>query len=101
MKVITAHEAAQLVPDNAIVAIGGMGLSGWPEEIACAIRDRYRECGHPHSLYLKQGCDMGDWNVRGVSRLGEAGEGLVTQWTTAHLGTAYALHPYVYSGKIN
>ncbi|MBR4952957.1 MAG: acyl CoA:acetate/3-ketoacid CoA transferase [Oscillospiraceae bacterium] len=101
MKLITAHEAAKLIPDNSIVAIGGMGLSGWPEEIACAIRDRYRECGHPHSLYLKQGCDMGDWNVRGVSRLGEAGEGLVTQWTTAHLGTAYALHPYVYSGKIN
>jgi len=101
MKVITAQEAAKLIPDNSIVAIGGMGLSGWPEEIGCAIRDRYRECGHPHSIHLKQGCDIGDWNVRGVSRLGEAGEGLVTAWTTAHLGTAYALHPYVFSGRIN
>ena len=40
-KFITAKEAAALIPDGATVGIAGMGLSGWAEEIACAIRDRY------------------------------------------------------------
>ena len=40
-KFISAREAAQLIPDGASVGIGGMGLSGWPEEIACAIRDNF------------------------------------------------------------
>ena len=40
---ITAREAAGLIPDGAIIGVGGMGLSGFPEEVACAIRDLYRE----------------------------------------------------------
>ena len=38
-KFITAQEAAALIPDHATVGVCGMGLAGWPEEIACAIRD--------------------------------------------------------------
>ncbi|MBR7076696.1 MAG: hypothetical protein IKI32_07200 [Lachnospiraceae bacterium] len=45
-KIITAREAAQLIPDGATVACGGMGLSGWAEEIGCAIRDNFKETGH-------------------------------------------------------
>ena len=53
-KFITAKEAAQLIPDHATVGVAGMGLSGWPEEIACAIRDNFAETGHPCDLNLKQ-----------------------------------------------
>ena len=60
-KFITAQEAAKQIPDGATVGIAGMGLSGWPEEVACAIRDRFRETGHPCSLELHQGSAMGDW----------------------------------------
>ena len=42
-KFITAKEAAQLIPDHATVGVAGMGLSGWPEEVACAIRDNLRK----------------------------------------------------------
>ena len=96
---LTAQEAAERIPDGATVGLAGMGLSGWPEEVACAIRDRFRETGHPRNLNLKQGSAMGDWGYgnqflgwdrtkrpdgpaqdqgnRGVTRFGEAGEGLI------------------------
>lgn len=111
-KFITAAEAAKLIPDGASVAVAGMGLSGFPEEIACAVRDSFRETGHPCGLDLHQGSAMGDWGVgnkfigwdknpradadpnagfRGVSRFGEAGPGLVTKWTGAHVGSAKAM----------
>lgn len=90
-KFITAIEAARLIPDGATVGLAGMGLSGWAEEVACAMRDSFKETGHPCNLNLKQGSAMGDWKERGVTRLGEAGPGLVTRWSGAHVGSAYTL----------
>lgn len=88
-KIITAKEASQLIPDGATVGLAGMGLSGWPEEIACAIADNYLETGHPHGINLKQGSAMGDWKERGVTRLGH--EGLISKWSGAHVGSAFSL----------
>ena len=67
-KFVTAKQAAQIIPDCATIGLAGMGLSGWAEEIGCAIRDNYKETGHPHSLNLKQVSAMGDWSERGVTR---------------------------------
>lgn len=100
-KFITAEEAAKLIPDGAIVGLAGMGLSGWPEEISLAIRDSFAETGHPCNLNLKQGCAMGDWKTRGVTHLGEAGPGLVTHWSGAHIGSAFALCKLVLENKIH
>lgn len=112
-KFISAAEAAKLIPDGATVGLAGMGLSGWPEEVACAIRDNFKETGHPCNLNLKQGSAMGDWGYgnnfigwnrspreggpdtehgnRGATRFGEAGPGLITKWTSAHVGSAFTL----------
>ena len=112
-KFITAQEAAKLIPDGATVGLAGMGLSGWAEEVACAMRDSFRETGHPCALNLKQGSALGDWGYgnafvgwnrskreggpdkehgnRGATRLGEAGPGLVKKWTSAHIGSAFTL----------
>lgn len=112
-KFITAAEAAKLIPDGATVGLAGMGLSGWAEEVACAIRDSFRETGHPCNLNLKQGSAMGDWGYgnnfigwdrsrrpdgpdkehgnRGATRFGEAGPGLIAKWTSAHIGSAFTL----------
>ena len=112
-KFITAREAADLIPDGATVAISGMGLSGWAEELGCAVRDRFKETGHPRDLHLKQDSAMGDWAVgqsfigwdrnkrevpdtehgaRGSTRFGEAGPGLIRKWTSAHVGSSFTLN---------
>lgn len=97
---ITAKQAAELIPDGATIGVAGMGLSGWAEEIGRAIRDNFKEKGHPCNLNLKQGCAMGDWKTRGVTVLGEAGPGLITNWSAAHIGSAFALNALVQAGEI-
>lgn len=99
-KFITAREAAALIKDGATIGLAGMGLSGWAEEVGCAIRDSFRETGHPRDLNLKQGSAMGDWRERGATRLGEAGEGCVTRWSGAHVGSAFALRELAVANKL-
>ena len=41
-KIIRAQEAAAQIPDGASVAVVGMGLAGWPDEVAQAIAERYK-----------------------------------------------------------
>lgn len=97
---ITAMEAAKKIPDGATIGVAGMGLSGWAEEIGCAIRDSFKETGHPCHLNLKQGSAMGDWRERGVTRLGEAGPGLITKWSGAHVGSAFTLRELAVQNKL-
>ena len=121
-KFITAKEAAKLIPDGATIGVAGMGLSGWPDELGCAIRDSFKERGHPRNLTLRQGSAMGDWGYgnqfvgwdrsrrsdgpdtehgnRGVTRFGEAGEGLVTKWSGAHVGSAFALRDLAVKNRL-
>lgn len=96
--IITARQAAELIPDGATVGVGGMGLSGWPEEIAREIMANYREKGHPRDLNMKQGSAMGDWRERGMTVLGA--EGLITRWSAAHIGSAFAMNELVCQGKM-
>lgn len=88
---LTAREAVAKIPDHSTIGLAGMGLSGWAEEIGRAIRDSYKETGHPADLNLKQGSAMGDWHERGTTVLGEAGPGCITKWTAAITGSAFAL----------
>lgn len=98
VKIITADEAAALIPDHATVGLCGMGLNGWPEEVALSIASRFRETGHPKGINLKQGSAMGDWKERGVTRLGEPG--LVAKWSAAHIGSAFSLNKLVLANMI-
>ena len=97
-KFVSAKEAARLIPDGATLGLAGMGLAGWPEEVACAIAENFKETGHPCGINLKQGSAMGDWRERGVTRLGL--EGLVTRWSGAHVGSAFALLKLAVENKL-
>ena len=98
-KFITAREAAKLIADGSTVGVAGMGLSGWPEEVAQEIANNYLETGHPCNLTMKQGSAMGDWKERGMTRLGH--EGLVTHWCGAHIGSAFAMNDLVRANKMH
>ena len=95
---LTAREAAEKIKDNATIAIVGMGLSGFPDEIARAIADRYNETGHPKDLTIKQGSAIGDFKERGTTRFGI--EGLVQEYTGARIGAARGLIKLANEGKI-
>lgn len=98
MKIISAEEAALQIADYATVASVGMGLSGWPDEIAAAIADRYERTSHPKGIRFKQGSALGDFRERGPTRLGL--DGLVAEWTGAHVGAAKKLVGLAGEGKL-
>ena len=88
-KIITAEQAAALVKDNTTIAVGGMGLAGWPEAIAQALEKRFLETGAPRNITVRQGSAIGDWKERGMTRWGH--EGLLKRWVGAHIGASPGL----------
>lgn len=98
MKAITAQQAAQLIEDGATIGVGGMGLSGWAEEIAAAIEESFLSTGHPRSLKLKQGSFIGDGADRGVVHF--AHRGLLSSWTVGIVGFDTPLSQLIAEGAL-
>jgi propionate CoA-transferase len=82
-KVISAEQAAALIPDDVNLAAPIIGLAGWSEEVARAIAKRYEETGHPKGLTLVLGSAGGNHKDKGPHTLGI--EGLVTRYIGAHM----------------
>ena len=97
-KIISAEEAASRVNDGATLALGCMGLSGWPEELIEALERRFVATGHPRNLYVVQGSSSGDRKERGVTRLGH--EGMIRRWMGAHVGFAPKIWKLIKENKI-
>lgn len=83
-RVISAKEAAALIPDSARVVFGGFLGYGCPEEILKAVRTHFEETGHPKGLTLLKGVSVGDKKERGINRL--AAEGLLKCVICSHFG---------------
>ncbi len=98
-KFITAAEAANLIKDNDIVGIGGMGLVGWPEEIGRAVAARYKDTKHPQNITVRQACTLGERGPRGIKILDA--EGLIGTWVASIFGPGGNLTQYMLDGKIN
>jgi propionate CoA-transferase len=81
-KVISAEEAATLIPDDITICSPIIGLAGWSEEIGRAIAKRYLETGHPRGLTLVCGSAMGNHKDKGPHVMGL--EGLITRFIGAH-----------------
>ncbi|MBN2243432.1 MAG: acyl CoA:acetate/3-ketoacid CoA transferase [Acidobacteria bacterium] len=97
-KVITAREAALLIGDGATVAASTQGLSGWAEEIALAVEDRFLESGHPKNITLVHACTCGDYKSRGTTHLGH--EGLVKRLICGHTLTSPRMIDLIERNKI-
>lgn len=85
MKVITAKEAAGLIPGGATVAVGGFGSYGCPDELLAVLADAHRETGTPDNLTVVTGIGTGDNSEEdiGLNRL--SGDGLIGTLIAAHL----------------
>jgi propionate CoA-transferase len=83
-KLVTPEEAAALIPSGATIAASAMGLAGWAEEVALALRDRFLSTGQPRNLTFVHSTGLGNWKDKGAHHL--AHEGMVTKWVGGHIG---------------
>jgi acyl CoA:acetate/3-ketoacid CoA transferase len=73
-KVLTASQAAGLIPDGAIVTVSSSSALGCPDAVLAAIGARFESHGRPRNLTALHPIAAGDlWGVRGVDHIAKEG----------------------------
>ena len=79
VKVLTAREAADLIPNGVNLATNGFIGASFPEEIAIAIEQRFLETGAPNDLTLLFCAAQGDSKDKGLNHF--AHDGMAVSYT--------------------
>lgn len=102
MKVITAKEAAAMIPDEAIIATPSFGCGGGVcEDIFKEMEARFLETGHPKNLTYTHAAGSG--NFAPVKSRGEdclAHDGMIKRWVASHLACSNALTQMFIDNKV-
>jgi propionate CoA-transferase len=99
LNVVTAEEAARLVPDGATVIFGGSGAGhAVPQRFIDALAVVYREDGRPRDLTTVRVVGMGDFADRGFSQL--AIPGLMRRTIGSNIGNEPRLAALVSAGEV-
>lgn len=73
-KVITADEAAALIPDGAIVTVSSSSGLGCPDAVLAALGRRFEATGHPRGLTTLHPIAAGDmYGIRGIDHIAREG----------------------------
>jgi acyl CoA:acetate/3-ketoacid CoA transferase len=73
-KVLTASQAAQLIPDGAVVTISSSSGLGCPDAVLAAVGARFDAEGHPRNLTTLHPIAAGDmWGVKGIDHIAKPG----------------------------
>ena len=73
-KVISAGDAARLIPDGAVVTVSSSSALGCPDATLAAIGARFDAEGHPRNITALHPIAAGDmWGVKGVDHLAKPG----------------------------
>ena len=73
-RVLTADEAARLIPDGAVVTVSSSSGLGCPDAVLAAIGRRFDRAGHPRDLTTLHPIAAGDmWGIAGVDHLAKPG----------------------------
>ncbi len=73
-KILTASQAAALIPDDAIVTVSSSSALGCPDAVLAAVGARFDAQGHPRNLTTLHPIAAGDmWGVKGVDHLAKPG----------------------------
>ena len=73
-KVISASEAARLIPDGAIVTVSSSSALGCPDAVLKAIGARFDAEGRPRNITTLHPIAAGDmWGVKGIDHLAKPG----------------------------
>jgi propionate CoA-transferase len=72
--VLTADEAARLIPDGAVVTVSSSSGLGCPDAVLAAIGRRFEADGHPRNITTLHPIAAGDmWGIAGVDHLAKPG----------------------------
>src|SRR5580698_4866803 len=73
-KVISAAEAARLIPDGAVITVSSSSGLGCPYAVLKAVGERFDAEGHPRQITTLHPIAAGDmWGVKGVDHLAKPG----------------------------
>jgi acyl CoA:acetate/3-ketoacid CoA transferase len=73
-RVLSADEAASLIPDGAILTVSSSSGLGCPDAVLAAIGRRFGRDGHPRDLTTLHPIAAGDmWGIDGVDHLAQSG----------------------------
>ncbi|TVX92733.1 acyl CoA:acetate/3-ketoacid CoA transferase [Paenibacillus agilis] len=98
VRVLSAEQAAAMIPDDAVLGIGGFIGAGVAEEIHDAVERRFVTTGKPEQLTLLYAAGIGDGQTRGLNHY--AHERLIKRVIGGHWGMAPKLQPLVAENKI-
>lgn len=98
VKIITAKEAAYLVPNGVTFGTNGFLGATFAEEIAEEMEKRFLETGEPNNMTLVFCAAQGDNKTRGLIHM--AHEGMVRRMIGAHYGMARKLGELVVKNKV-
>ncbi len=73
-RILSAADAARLIPDDAIVTVSSSSALGCPDAVLAAIGARFDAEGHPRNLTTLHPIAAGDmWGVKGIDHLAKEG----------------------------
>ncbi|MDQ0394739.1 acyl CoA:acetate/3-ketoacid CoA transferase [Labrys monachus] len=73
-KVLTADEAAALIPDGAVVTVSSSSGLGCPDSVLAALGRRFEASGHPRAITTLHPIAAGDmWGVKGIDHIARPG----------------------------
>lgn len=73
-RILTADEAAALIPDEAVVTVSSSSGLGCPDAVLAAIGRRFEGTGHPKALTTLHPIAAGDmWGIKGIDHLAQPG----------------------------